>query len=159
MSELKLDRPSGFWEAVGTHPLGIVGGALAGVLLGFVGGMAAGPVGSLLGAVVGGVAGGLLGASVETGPEIDLSEHDGFWREHYTERPYVHTGASYADYAPAYWYGAHARLRWPPPHDWQEADAALAAGWDAARGSSRLDWEAARPAARDAWERLSARVG
>jgi hypothetical protein len=142
------------WETLATHPLGIVGGAIGGALLGFVAGLAAGPVGSLLGAVGGAIAGVVLGKSLSVGPQIDLSPHDRYWREHYASRPYVAPGADYGDYGPAYRYGSAAYLRSDQPSDWPAVQAELARGWQAARDGSRLPWEQAQPAVRDAWDRL-----
>ena len=140
-------------ETLATHPLGVVGGAITGMLVGLVGGLAAGPVGSLLGAVIGAVAGAMVGASLAAGPEVDVSEHDRYWRQDYATRPYVPEGASYDDYGPAYRHGSRAALRSAQPRDWPAAEDKLARGWNASRETSRLGWEQARPAVRDAWER------
>ena len=141
-------------ETLGTHPLGVFGGAITGTLIGLVGGLAAGPVGSLLGAVAGAVAGAMIGASMAVGPEVDVSEQDRFWQEEYGRRPYVPDDASYADYGPAYRHGSRAALRSARPRDWPAAEDRLARGWQEARATSRLGWEEARPAVRDAWERV-----
>jgi hypothetical protein len=141
-------------ETMATHPLGVVGGAITGALVGFVGGLAAGPVGSLLGTLGGAVAGAVIGASIAVGPEVDVSEQDGYWRQDYSARPYVPEGASYYDYGPAYRHGSRAAMHSAQPRDWPAAEDQLARGWKAARESSRLGWAEARPAVRDAWERV-----
>lgn len=143
-------------ETIGTHPLGVFGGAISGALIGLVCGLAAGPVGSLLGAVGGAVAGVMIGGSMAVGPEVDVSEQDRFWRQEYGARPYVPDGASYDDYGPAYRHGSRAALDPARPPDWPSAQDRLARGWEAARENSRLDWNEAEPAVRDAWERVRA---
>jgi hypothetical protein len=141
-------------ETMGTHPLGVFGGAISGTLIGLVGGLAAGPVGSLLGAVLGAVVGALIGASIAVGPEVDVSEQDRFWRQEYAARPYVPDDASYDDYGPAYRHGSRAALHSARPRDWPAAQDRLARSWEAAHEDSRLAWEEAEPAVRDAWERV-----
>ncbi len=56
------DRKSPTTKQLGSHPMGAMAGAAAGVAAGAVSGIAAGPVGSLAGAVVGGAAGAVLGS-------------------------------------------------------------------------------------------------
>ena len=143
-------------ETMGTHPLGVFGGAISGALIGLVGGLAAGPIGSLLGAVGGAVAGAVVGVSIAVGPQVDVSEQDRFWRQEYGVRPYVPDDASYDEYGPAYRHGSRAALRSTKPRDWPAAQVRLARSWEAAREDSRLVWDEAEPAVRDAWERVRA---
>jgi hypothetical protein len=147
-------RSPSLLEAVATHPFGTTAGVIGGALLGFVAGMAAGPLGSLVLAVGGALLGGAIGSSFSVGPEIDMSTHDSYWREHHASRPYVPAGADYADYGPAYRHGTRESLRAAAARDWRDAEADLARGWDANKGASRLSWEEAKPAVRDAWDRL-----
>lgn len=141
-------------EALGTHPFGAVIGLLGGGLTGAVVGLAAGPLGFFAGAV----GGAMLGVALATGsdfvPSVDVGSHDRYWRENFSSRPYVPAGSFYADFGPAYRYGARAGLSGGQGHDWAEVEEDLAVQWDDAhRAGSRLSWEQARPAVRDAWER------
>jgi len=125
-------------------------GGLAGSAVGGLAGLAAaGPVGLVAGAVAGATAGTALGDKLSQ----RKAEEDDYWRENYTNRPYVKTGASYDDYSPAYRYGvdAHAMHR---ERGWDEAREDIEAGWARARGKSKLEWPDAEPAVRDAWERM-----
>src|SRR6187397_403270 len=80
----------------GAHPVGTgvgaAGGAAAGAAIGAVGG----PVGAAVGLVAGAVAGGLAGKGVAE--KIDPTVEDAYWRENYSKRPYVETGATYDAY-------------------------------------------------------------
>ena len=93
--------------AVGGVVGGVAGGAAAGAA---VGGMT-GPVGAAVGAVVGAVAGAVAGRSM--GGPHDPAVEDTYWRDNYSSRPYVSSGRTYDDYAPAYKYGADAYTRYP----------------------------------------------
>jgi hypothetical protein len=88
------------------HKASVTGvGASVGVAGGVAGGAAAGaavvgmtgPVGAAVGAAVGAVAGALAGRTAKADP----AEEDAYWRGNYTGRPYVESGSSYDDYAPA----------------------------------------------------------
>jgi len=141
-------------ERLGSHPLGTPVGAAAGAVAGALAGLAAGPVGSLAGAVGGAILGGAIGASTGGAPEIDITGHEDYWREHYAARAYVPAGADYEDYAPAYRYGIRRYLGTDRPLEWHEVEAELRAGWESSKGRSRLGWDEAEHAVRDAWERM-----
>jgi len=143
-------------EKLGTHSLGATVGAVGGAVAGAIGGTAAGPLGSLAGAVGGAVLGGAAAAATGTTAALDTGEHDAYWSDNYTSRPYVPAGADYGDYEPAYHYGTQAYLQSDRPRAWDEVEADLRSGWESAKGSSRLAWEQARLAVRDAWERMRA---
>ena len=137
----------------GAHPMGTgVGAALGGAAAGAAAGTVVGPVGIILGAAVGAIVGGLAGKGVAE--SIDPTLEDDYWRENYSRRPYVSTGASFDDYGPAYQYGVKAYQR-DPDRSFEEAQTDLFRGWGAARGTSSLEWDQAKGATRDAWTRLS----
>jgi hypothetical protein len=112
-----------------------------------------GPVGAALGAAVGAVAGALAGKAVNVDPEVEET----YWRDNYSSRPYIVTGSTYDDYAPAYRHGVEAYAR-NPERSYEEAEPELSRDWSKARGRSSLEWEHAKHATRDAWHRLSDRV-
>jgi hypothetical protein len=137
--------------APGAHPVGTgLGAAAGGAAAGAAAGTVAGPLGTLTGATVGAVAGGLAGKAVAE--RIDPTLEDAYWRENYSSRPYVGTGAVYEDYGPAYRYGVES---YASGRSFEDAEADMATGWEGARGTSRLGWSDARHASRDAWRRLS----
>ena len=85
----------------------------------------------------------------------DLGHDDTYWRENYTERPYVE-GGSFDDFGPAYAYGAssyHAHSGHGRSFNDVEGD--MARDWDNVKGTSSLPWDRAKHAVRDAWERLT----
>jgi hypothetical protein len=127
--------------------------ALSGAAVGAATGtIAAGPVGTVIGATVGAIIGGLAGKG---GAEsVDWPREEAYWRENYLGQPYVDAGASYDDYGPAYRYGVDAYVG-HPDRSFDELEAALFSGWNAARGKSTLGWDRAQLAARDAWQRVS----
>src|SRR5580765_8924240 len=104
-------NPDPITKAPGSHPVGTGVGAAAGgaagiggaIAAGAIAGTAAGPVGTAVGAAVGAVAGGLIGKGVAEGVNPSV-EHE-YWRGNYAKRPYVKSGDTYDQYAPAYQYG------------------------------------------------------
>jgi hypothetical protein len=130
----------------------LAGGAAAGAAAGTI----AGPVGTVVGAVVGAAVGGLGGDAIaESASE---ARDDSHWRERFSNRPYVISGDSYDDFAPAYEMAerSHARLASSDP---EQLEATLAREWPTARGGSRLTWERAKLAVRDGWDQLSGDEG
>lgn len=142
--------------APGAHPIGtglgaLAGGAAAGAAVGTV----AGPIGTLVGAAVGVVAGGLAGKSVAEA--IDPTREDAYWRDNYSQRPYVAQGSTYADYGPAYGVGVAAVGRYPG-RSFDEVEPEMSRRWPDDKGTSGLPWDTARNAARDAWNRAHGTV-
>ena len=147
-------------DAPGAHPLGTgIGAALGGAATGAIAGAVAGPVGALVGAAAGALVGGLAGKAVAEVADPTLAvdplyEHN-YWREHFVRRPYVVSGATFADYGPAYQYGIDAYQRFPG-QEFDHVEVLLGNQWVSVRGASQLDWAVAREAARDAWMRVRA---
>src|ERR687898_902438 len=124
--------------APGAHPVGTGVGAAAG---GRAGGGAAAPVmapiGTAVGAAIGAIAGGLAGKGIAE--SIDPTVEDRYWKDNYSARSYVPSGASYNDYGPAYRYGYET---YPKYHGktFDEIESELSSDWDRAKGTSRLTW-------------------
>jgi len=140
--------------APGSHPVGTgLGAAAGGIAAGAIAGsMAAGPVGTVVGAAVGAIAGGLAGKGIAEA--IDPTAEEAYWRENYTSRPYVASGATFEDYGPAYRYGVDSYGRYEGS-TFDQAEPELARDWERARGTSSLAWERAKDATRDSWNRVS----
>lgn len=157
-STMELDKnktvePDPATGPLGAHPLGtglgaVAGGTAAGALAGTV----VGPVGTVIGAVAGAVAGGMVGKGIAK--MIDPAAEEAYWRQNYSSRPYVTSGATFDEYAPAYRYGVDAYGRYEG-RSFEQAEPELMRDWDGAKGTSRLTWENAKHAARDSWQRLS----
>lgn len=135
---------AGTGAVVGGVAGGVAGGAITGALAGGV----TGPVGAAIGAAAGAVVGALAGKA-----NADPVVEDAYWRDNYSSRPYVQSGASYDDYAPAYRHGVDAHTRYPD-RDFDEIESDLGRDWANSRGSSALDWDRARHASRDSWTRV-----
>lgn len=138
-----------------THPAakgavagGVAGGVVGGATTGALAGGLTGPVGAAIGAAAGAAVGALAG-KMKADPEVE----DRYWRENYSSRPYVSSGATYDDYGPAYRHGVDAHARYPDRH-FDEIESDLGRDWQTARGTSSLDWDRARHASRDAWSRV-----
>jgi hypothetical protein len=126
---------------------GVAGGAIAGATAGGLGG----PAGAAIGAAVGAVAGALGGKAIADRINPDAEQEH--WRQNYSTRPYVASGATYDDYGPAYKLGYE---RYADYHGrpFEEAEPELQRDWDTQRGTSRLAWNDARHATRDAFNRV-----
>jgi hypothetical protein len=138
----------GVGAAVGGATGGVAGGAVAGAM---AGGMT-GPVGAAVGAVAGAVVGALAGKGISKA--VDPAEEDRYWRDNYSNRPYIQSDSSYDDYAPAYRYGVESYTRYPD-RSFDDLETDLGRDWNASRGNSQLEWEHAKHASRDAWQRVS----
>lgn len=142
--------------APGAHPIGTgLGAAAGGLATGAAIGTVAGPVGTVIGAAVGAVAGGLAGKGVAEA--IDPTQEDEYWRDNYSDRPYVEQGSSYDDYGPAYSFGVDAASR-NSGRTFEEAEPEMSRQWADRSGASTLRWENVREAARDAWNRVNGPV-
>lgn len=139
--------------APGAHPVGTgVGAAVGGAAAGAAAGTVVGPVGTVVGAAAGAVVGGLAGKGVAEA--IDPTQEDAYWRDHFSDRPYVESGSSYNDYGPAYGLGVDAFTR-NPGRTFDEVEPEMSGQWTTDHSASSLKWDRARHAARDAWNRIS----
>lgn len=139
--------------APGSHPVGTgLGAAAGGMAAGAAAGTVAGPVGTVAGAAAGAVIGGLAGKAIAE--RIDPTLEEAYWRENYTSRPYVTTGATFDDWGPAYMYGIDNYARYPG-REFDEIEPDLGRDWQRAKGKSSLTWEKAKDATRDSWRRVS----
>jgi hypothetical protein len=126
----------------------VVGGVAAGATTGALAGGVTGPVGAAVGAAVGAVVGAVVGKA-----KADPAVEDTYWRDNYSTRPYVESGATYDDYGPAYRHGVDAHNRYPG-REFDEIDTDLGRDWQTSRGTSSLEWDRAKHASRDAWTRV-----
>jgi hypothetical protein len=147
--DLRDTQPTSHPAAKGAVAGGVAGGVVGGATAGALAGGMTGPVGAAVGAAVGAVAGAVLGNR-----KVDPVVEDKYWRDNYSSRPYIKSGATYDDYAPAYQYGADAFTRYPD-RSFDDVEPELSRDWGTRRGSSSLEWEHAKHASRDAWHRLS----
>lgn len=142
--DAKKESHTGTGAVVGGVTGGVAGGAITGALAGGV----TGPVGAAIGAAAGAVVGALAGKA-----KADPVVEDSYWRDNYSTRPYVETGANYDDYSPAYRQGVDAHTRYPDRH-FDDIESDLGRDWSSSRGTSSLDWDKARHASRDGWTRV-----
>ena len=145
--------------APGAHPIGTGIGAAAGgmaagaaaVAAGAAAGSVAGPAGAIAGAAVGAVLGGLAGKAV--GEMVDPTVEDAYWRTNYKGEPYVDTGLTYDDYAPAYRAGYTGRAQYAG-RKFAEVERDLESSYNSLKGKSKLGWDKAKHATRAAWDRV-----
>ncbi|MEP7116526.1 MAG: hypothetical protein ABI880_03020 [Acidobacteriota bacterium] len=137
-------------DTIKNHPVGetvgTAGGAVAGMA---VGAAVGGPIGAVVGAAVGAVTGGVAGHGVAAA--FNPTVEDQYWQSNYASRPYVKSGAPYADYQDAYRYGGQSFGSYP---DFDTAAPNLERNWDKAKMNSRLGWHEAKDAVRDGWNRV-----
>ena len=138
----------------GAHPVGTgIGAAGAGTIGTIIGGVVGGPVGAVVGAAIGAVSGGLLGKN--TAEVIDVSREDEHWRENHASRPYIESGKTYDDYAPAYKTGYEAFDRHADSgKTFEEVEPELQTEYVRNHGNKGLSWDKAKPAAEDAYLKL-----
>ncbi|HEY7410972.1 MAG TPA: hypothetical protein VII13_09535 [Vicinamibacteria bacterium] len=136
--------------APGAHPVGVGAGAAGGAAAGAAVGSVAGPIGTGVGAVVGGVAGGLLGKGAAEAVNPTVEEE--YWRDNYSTRPYVTSGADFETYRPAYQYGWESYAR-HQGRRFDEVEPELRKDWETRR-DTKLTWDRAKEATRDAWHRV-----
>lgn len=144
----KKDHPGAKGAAKGATVGGVAGGVAGGAAAGAAAGGMTGPAGAVLGAAVGAMVGAVAGKR-----KADPVAEDAYWRDNYASRPYVRSGATYDDYAPAYRYGMDSYEKYPN-RSFDEAEPDLRRDWGTARGKSSLEWEHAKEATRDAWHRV-----
>lgn len=152
LSADRTDRPVAKDTATGAVVGGVAGGVAGGAAAGAVVGGMTGPVGAAVGAAIGAVAGAVAGRA-----KADPAVEDAYWRDNYSTRPYIRSGATYDDYAPAYRYGWDAQSRYAG-RSYDDVEPELARDWGTARGNSSLEWEHAKHATRDAWHRVERAV-
>lgn len=151
-NERKLDSDKESRAVSGAVVGGVTGGVAGGAITGALAGGVTGPVGAAIGAVAGAVVGAVAGRA-----KADPAVEDSYWRDNYRSRPYVTSGASYDDYAPAYRHGVDAHTRYPN-RNFDEIESDLGRDWGTTRGSSSLEWDNAKHASRDAWSRVKDNV-
>ncbi|MEO8676025.1 MAG: hypothetical protein ABI569_10625 [Casimicrobiaceae bacterium] len=84
----------------------------------------------------------------------DAAAEHAYWRDNYTDRPYVTKGATFDEYGPAYRYGVDSYAQYDSD-TFDQAEPRMMRDWETAKGTSNLTWENAKHAARDAWQRVS----
>lgn len=90
--------------------------------------------------------------------QIDLSDEDRYWHDHYDQQPYW--GRNYDEFQPAFQYGWESAMK--PEYrgkKFEEIEAQLRAGWSDYNGSSRTDWDSMKWAVKDAYNRIQRRLG
>lgn len=84
---------------------------------------------------------------------MDPTVENTHWEQNFRSRNYVDAKDPYAAYQDAYRYGWESKAQ-QPEGKWNEVEADLAKGWEAAKGKSVLAWEQAKAATKDAWYRV-----
>src|ERR1051325_1370338 len=86
----------------------------------------------------------------------DCKSEEDYWRNNYSQRPYVGTNRDFEQWRPAYRYGFDSAQKYSG-RKWSDVEPELRTGWDQYehRGSVRSTWEHVKDAVRDGWDRLT----
>lgn len=86
----------------------------------------------------------------------DWTNHDAFWRENFSTRPYAQSDRSYEYYQPGYRFGYESANR-HRGRRFEDAESDLRRDWDVYehRGSNKSTWDEIKDSVRDAWNRVT----
>jgi hypothetical protein len=95
-------------------------------------------------------------ADTKSGSMLDWSTEESYWRNNYSNRPYVGSKKDFNYWGPAYRYGYDSAQRFQG-HRWDEVEHDLRSDWDSYehRGTLRATWEEIKDAVRDSWNRIT----
>ena len=148
-----VDRnPDPITGAPGSHPTGVGIGAASGAATGAALGAIGGPVGAIIGGVAGAVVGGYTGKAA--GEWNDPTDDETYWRENYSDRPYVEPGDPYEKHADAYRYGGEA-ARTYPDRSFAEVEGDVRSAYAKHPAATSTPYDSARPAIEDAYTRAA----
>ena len=149
-----VDRnPDPITGAPGSHPTGVGIGSASGAATGAALGSIGGPIGAIIGGVAGAVVGGYTGKAA--GEWNDPTEDESYWRNNYTDRPYVKKGDTYDTYADSYRYGSTAARAYPD-RPFVEVEDDVRTDYANHPAAATTPYESARPAIEDAYTRAAA---
>ena len=87
---------------------------------------------------------------------LDWTVEDSYWRNNYTNRPYVGSDRNYDRWQPGYRYGWESAQRYQGKN-FNEVESNLRSDWDRYehRGNTNSTWEQIKDAVRDGWDRVT----
>jgi hypothetical protein len=98
---------------------------------------------------------GLTGTTTDTGSFTgDWNLDQQWWRENFTNRPYVSADRRFEDYEPGYRFGYESANRYRGK-SWNDAEPTLRTDWDRFEGRGSSTWESMKDAVRDAWDSIT----
>jgi len=98
---------------------------------------------------------GLTGTTTDTGSFTgDWNLDQQWWRENFTNRPYVSADRRFEDYEPGYRFGYESANRYRGK-SWSDAEPTLRTDWDRFEGRGSSTWESMKDAVRDAWDSIT----
>jgi hypothetical protein len=77
-----------------------------------------------------------------------------WWRESFTNRPYVRADLGFDYYSPGYRYGFESATKYRG-RQWKDVEPELERGWDKFRGTARSTWQDIKEAVKDAWDHVT----
>ena len=98
---------------------------------------------------------GLTGTTTGTGSFTgDWNLDQQWWRENFSNRPYVSADQRFEDYEPGYRFGYESANRYRG-RTWTDIEPSLRTDWDRFEGRGRSTWENVKDSVRDAWDNLT----
>ena len=97
-----------------------------------------------------GLEGGVAGNALRGDWELDQA----WWRENFTNRPYVSADRRYEDYEPGYRFAYQSQSRYRG-QKWNDVEPRLAQDWKHYEGRGESTWDHVKDSVRDAWERIT----
>jgi len=85
---------------------------------------------------------------------LDWTTEEDYWRQNYSNRPYVGSNRDFSVWSPGYRYGYESANRYHG-RKWDEVESDLRTGWDRYEHRGSSAWEQMKHAVRDAWDRVT----
>ena len=91
-----------------------------------------------------------------TGSPNEWASEELYWRDNWSNRPYISADRGFDYYRPGYLYGYEAASRYRG-RNWDDIESDLRTGWDRFEHRGESTWENVKDAVRDAWHRVTHR--
>ena len=89
-----------------------------------------------------------------SGTSNDWRTEEQYWRDNWTNRPYVSADRGFDYYRPGYQYGYEAATRYRG-RNWNDVENELRSDWDRYEHRGESTWDHMKDAVRDAWNRMT----
>jgi hypothetical protein len=93
-------------------------------------------------------------ADPRTGSTVDWTMEEQYWRDSYSNRPYIGSNRDFEYWRPAYRYGYESATNYPG-RKWNEVESDLKTGWEKFEHRGKTTWEQIKDAVRDGWDRVT----
>jgi hypothetical protein len=97
---------------------------------------------------------GLTGSVANDALRGDWNLDQAWWRENFSDRPYVSADRRFEDYEPGYRFAYQSQSRYHGKK-WDDVEPHLAQDWRHYEGRGESTWEHVKDSVRDAWDRIT----